>query len=185
MPKRRHLACFLFGVHTLLWAQNPLPQMPPPLSPVPGGMTAQPGMPAPFTPGEALSPPSSVAARRFTQLPTVAIREFRSSVTEISPRGATDMFVVALVKSRRFRVLERSRMAEGLDAEKALNQQGLTTGQSGQSQYLGVTYLFEATISEASAGDRQSRFVLGIAGANAGHAAVSDSIAVTTHASFE
>src|SRR5213592_3637216 len=36
--------------------------------------------------------------------PTVAIYEFRSGVSEIAARAATDMFVTALVRSGRFRV---------------------------------------------------------------------------------
>jgi curli biogenesis system outer membrane secretion channel CsgG len=122
--------------------------------------------------------PTSVESQRRTQLPTATIREFRSSVSEITPRGATDMFIVALVKTRKFRVLERARLAEGAAAEKALNQQGMTTGQAGQSQYIAATYTFEATISEASAGDRKSSFNLGVAGAAAGRGTQSDSLAI-------
>lgn len=88
------------------------------------------------------------------------------------------MFIAALVKSRKFRVLERARLAEGAASEKALNQQGMTTGTVGQSQYTGATYMFEATISEASAGDRKSTFNFGLAGAVAGQGTVSDSIAI-------
>jgi curli biogenesis system outer membrane secretion channel CsgG len=122
--------------------------------------------------------PNSAASKRFANLPTVTFREFRSSVSEITPHGATDMFISALVKTRKFRVLERSRLAEGAASEKALNQQGMTTGTVGQSQYLGATYMFEATISEASMGDRKSTFNLGVAGAVAGQATASDSIAI-------
>ena len=53
--------------------------------------------------------------------------------------------------------------------EKALNQQGTTTGQLGQRQYLGAVYMFEATISEASVGERSNSFTVGVAGATAGH----------------
>lgn len=128
--------------------------------------------------GDLPNAPTSAAAARNTSLPTVAIREFRSSVSEVTPRGATDMFIAALVKSRKFRVLERARLAEGAGSEKALNQQGMTTGAVGQSQYVGATYLFEATISEASAGERRSTFTLGVAGAAAGQGSTSDSLAI-------
>lgn len=151
-------------------------------------MAGMPGMPpGPGAGGTALQlphagglakPPVSAASSRHAGLPAVAIREFRSSVSEISPRGATDMFMAALVRSRRFRVLERARMADGIAAEKGLNQQGMTTGQLGQSQYLGAAFLFEATVSEASAGDRKSSFTLGLLGAAAGQGSTTDSIAI-------
>jgi curli biogenesis system outer membrane secretion channel CsgG len=177
MKARRHFVCLLLGAHTILWAQAPLPPPPPPM---PSGYGQQPNMPMPQVPYQKapVNAPTSLAATRFTALPTVAIREFRSSVSEVTPRGATDMFIAALVKSRKFRVLERSRMAEGVGAEKALNQQGMTTGQVGQSQYLGATYVFEATISEASAGDQKGAFTMGVAGAAAGRGWSSDSIAI-------
>ena len=151
-------------------------------------MPMQPAMPGGQLPGQGgwqlphqgnlPNAPSSAAASRGSRLPTVTIREFRSSVSEITPRGATDMFIAALVRSRRFRVLERARMADGIAPEKALNQQGMTTGQAGQSQYLGAAYVFEATVSEASAGERKSAFTLGLAGAVAGQGSTTDSVAI-------
>ena len=152
--------------------QAPLPL--PPLQPVPQ-------QPAPSTlphTGNLPNAPASSAAKRFADRPTVTIREFRSSVAEVTPRGATDMFMTALVKTRKFRVLERARMTEGIATEKALNQQGMTTGQVGQSQYSGAAYMFEATVSEASTGDQKTSFSLGIAGAAAGKGWASDSIAI-------
>ena len=177
MPTRRIFASLLLCPFTALWAQSALPPLPPPIS---GSLGRPPDMPLSPTLArpEPLSPPSSAAATRFAALPAVALREFRSSVGEISPRGATDMFIAALVRSRRFRVLERSRLAEGIAGEKELNQQGLTTGQAGQSQYVGATYLFEATVSEASVGDRKTGFTLGLAGAAAGQGSSTDSIAI-------
>ena len=166
-----------------VWSQQP-PDMPPPPPdgmPMPaggyGGLPGGAAIPLPHQ-GNLQNAPTSAAASRNAKLPTVAIREFRSSVAEIAPRGATDMFIVALVKSRKFRVLERARMAEGVGAEKALHQQGMTTGDLGHSQYLGATYLFEATISEASVGERRSSFTLGVAGAAAGTGSTSDSLAI-------
>lgn len=116
--------------------------------------------------------------RRCTNLPTVTIREFRSNVAEVAPRGAIDMFISALVKSRKSRVVERARISEGVATEKGLNQQGMTTGQVGQSQYIGATYMFEATVSEASVGDQRSAFSLGVAGAAAGRGWTTDTIGI-------
>ena len=148
------------------------PQMPMPVQP-PGSTALQ----LPHE-GRLQTAPDSAATRRNLDRPTVAIREFRSSVPEIAPRGATDMFISALVRSRRFRVLERSRLAEGAAAEKALNQQGMTTGQVGQSQYVGATYLFEATISGSQAGERSQAYTLNLAGAAAGRGSTTDSFAI-------
>lgn len=156
MHMRRHLACLLLIAYPALQAQTPLPPPPEPML----GMPA-PSWAAPAAPAVPINPPTSAAAARHADLPAVAIREFRSSVGEVPARGATDMFMAALVKTHKFRVLERSRLAEGIGAEKALNQQGASTGDVGRSQYIGATYLFEATISEASSGDRSSSFTLG------------------------
>ena len=151
--------------------QPPQQQVPQPGQPA-GGQT-----PLPHT-GNLQNAPTSSATRRFADRPAVTIREFRSSVPEVTPRGATDMFMTALVKTRKFRVLERARMAEGIAAEKALNQQGMTTGQTGQSQYAGAAYMFEATVSEATTDANKTSFSLGIAGAAAGRGWSSDTIAI-------
>ena len=149
--------------------QPPFPQQPQLQQPVPAPQ---------LQPGSLTNAPASAATRRFADRPAVTIREFRSSVAEVTPRGATEMFMTALVKTRKFRVLERVRMNEGIATEKALNQQGTTTGQVGQSQYSGATYMFEATVSEASTGDQKTSFSLGIAGAAAGKGWASDSITI-------
>ena len=128
--------------------------------------------------GHLQNAPTSKASNRFADRPTATIREFRSSVAEVTPRGATDMFMTALVKTRKFRVLERARMAEGIAAEKALNQQGMTSGQGGQSQYHAASYMFEATVSEATTDANKTSFSLGIAGAAAGKGWSSDTIAI-------
>jgi curli biogenesis system outer membrane secretion channel CsgG len=128
--------------------------------------------------GNLQNAPTSAATKRFADRPAVTIREFRSSVAEVTSRGATDMFMTALVKTRKFRVLERARMAEGIAAEKALNQQGVTTGQTGQAQYAGAAYMFEATVSEATTDANKTAFSLGIAGAAAGKGWSSDTIAI-------
>ena len=41
-------------------------------------------------------------SKRFADRPAVTIREFRSSVTEVAPRAATDMFMTAVVETRKF-----------------------------------------------------------------------------------
>ena len=185
MQISRRVACLVLAAQAFSWAHAqmntapPLPEpmpleLPPPMGPgsVLGGV-----MPFPHQ-GQLPNAPTSAASQRNAQLPTVTFREFRSSVSEITPRGATDMFISALVKTRKFRVLERARIAEGIAQEKGFNQQGMTTGQVGQSQYLAATYMFEATISEASAGDQRSSFSLGAAGAAAGRAWSTDTIAI-------
>ena len=149
----------------------------------------QPGLPMPNTPaqngpitlphqGNLPNDPSSKASRRLLQLPTVTIREFRSSVQEVTPRGATDMFMTALVNTRKFRVVERARLAEGIAAEKALNQSGTTTGQSGQSKYASATYMFEGTVSEASTGEAQKSMGINVMGAGANKSSSTDTIAI-------
>jgi len=59
--------------------------------------------------------------RKPGDLVTVSIYEFRSAVTEIPARGATDMFMTALVNGGQFRVVERARVNEGAIREKQLN----------------------------------------------------------------
>ena len=191
--KSIHIAATLFALtHVAAWAQTPgLPaaltpeqqailqqqlQQQQPQFPQPGQPTSGP-LQLPHQ-GNLQNAPTSKASNRFADRPTVTIREFRSSVAEVTPRGATDMFMTALVKTRKFRVLERARMAEGIAAEKALNQQGMTTGQSGQSQYQAVSYMFEATVSEATTDANKTSFSLGIAGAAAGRGWTSDTIAI-------
>lgn len=155
----------------LLQQQQQQQQVPQPGQPV-GGPIQLPHQ------GNLPNAPTSSATKRFADRPAVTIREFRSSVAEVTPRGATDMFMTALVKTRKFRVLERARMAEGIAAEKALNQQGMTTGQTGQAQYAGAAYMFEATVSEATTDANKTTFSVGIAGAAAGKGWSSDTIAI-------
>jgi curli biogenesis system outer membrane secretion channel CsgG len=182
MKTNRRLACLLLAANVSAWAQAPAGVDPSePIPPPVDQQQAAPIQPFPLSlphQGNLTHAPTSPVSKRFANLPTVTIREFRSSVSEIAPRGATDMFMAALVKTRKFRVLERARLADGAATEKALNQQGMTTGEVGKSQYVGATYMFEATISEASANDRKSTFSMGLAGASAEQGTVSDSIAI-------
>ena len=205
MKISRSIAASLALVNAMAWAQ--LPPAPPSAAPPPVALTPeqqqlllqqqmqqqqqqqipqqqQPGQPGAGGPislphqGNLQNAPTSSASKRFADRPGVTIREFRSSVAEVTPRGATDMFMTALVKTRKFRVLERARMAEGIAAEKALNQQGMTGGQGGQSQYHAASYMFEATVSEATTDANKTSFSLGIAGAAAGKGWSSDTIAI-------
>jgi curli biogenesis system outer membrane secretion channel CsgG len=95
----------------------------------------------------------------------VSIVEFRSAVTEIPARGATDMFKTALVQSGQFRVVERARLDAGVMREKQLNAQGLTGGQSAQQPLREAQYLFEGAITDASPNETQRSVGIGIAGA--------------------
>jgi curli biogenesis system outer membrane secretion channel CsgG len=108
----------------------------------------------------------------------VSIYEFRSSVTEIGSRGATDMFKTALVRNGRFQLVERSRLNEGVIREKQLNGAGQSTGDSAQQKLRAAEYLFEATISELSAGDRQTSGGVNIAGLQLGGGSNQDSLGI-------
>jgi curli biogenesis system outer membrane secretion channel CsgG len=106
--------------------------------------------------------------RKQGELPRVSIYEFRSSVSEIPARGATDMFKTALVHSGQFRVVERARLNEGVIREKQLNAGGLTHGQSATTKLTDAQYLFEGAITQANAGESQSSSAFGVAGAQVG-----------------
>lgn len=94
----------------------------------------------------------------------VSIYEFRSSVSEIAARGSTDMFKTALVQSGQFRVVERSRLNEGVIREKQLNAAGLSTGKAGADPLTGARYIFEGSITEANASQTQRSGGFAIAG---------------------
>jgi curli biogenesis system outer membrane secretion channel CsgG len=127
----------------------------------------------PATPALATAPAVAHDAR-----PTVAIYEFRSGVSEIAARAATDMFVTALVQSGRFHVMERSRLNEGVVREKQLNASGATTGDIGSTQLHGVRYLFEGTLSEANASQDQHASGVSIGGMEIGTGRNRDAIAI-------
>ncbi len=84
--------------------------------------------------------------------PRVTIYQVKSTVSEVSPASATDMFITALVKSHRFLVMERQRLDESVYREKQLNQQGRTTGRVAEKRMTGADYIFVATITEANSG---------------------------------
>lgn len=109
---------------------------------------------------------------------SVTIYEMRSSVTEIPARAATDMFTTALVKTRKFRVLERQRVGEGVARERDLNGQGITTGRVAQKQVKGAGVIFEATISEVNAGASTSDTGLSIGGLQVGGSKGTDQLGI-------
>jgi curli biogenesis system outer membrane secretion channel CsgG len=110
--------------------------------------------------------------------PVVAIYEFRSGVSEIGARAATDMFVSALVRSGRFRVVERSRLNEGVVREKQLNANGLATGDVGGTQLQGARFLFERALSQANASEDQHASGVGIGGMEIGGGSNRDVLAI-------
>jgi curli biogenesis system outer membrane secretion channel CsgG len=116
--------------------------------------------------------------RKTGDLIPVSIYEFRSAVTEIPARGATDMFKTALVNSGQFRVVERSRLNEGVIREKQLNAGGLSGGTSATQKLVEAKYLFEGAITQANAGETQRSGVIGIAGAQIGGGTNRDVIGV-------
>jgi len=108
----------------------------------------------------------------------VSIYEFRSAVTEIPARGATDMFKTALVQSGQFRVVERARLEQGVLREKQLGAQGLTAGKAAQRTLREAQYLFEGAITDASPNERQRSGAIGIAGAQFGGGSTRDAIGI-------
>lgn len=121
--------------------------------------------------------PSATAADRASR-PIVAIYEFRSGVSEIGARAATDMFVTALVKSGRFRVVERSRLNEGVVREKQLNANGLATGDVGGTQLQGARFVFEGSVSQANASEDQHASGIGLGGMEVGGGSNRDTLAI-------
>jgi hypothetical protein len=108
----------------------------------------------------------------------VAIYEFRSGVSEIGARAATDMFITALMQTGRFRVMERARLNEGVVREKQLNASGASTGEIGGQQLHGVRYLFEGTLSEANASQDQRASGVNLGGMEIGGGRNRDAVAI-------
>lgn len=104
--------------------------------------------------------PASYVMAGAKSKPIVTIYKVKSTVREVSPASATDMFITALVKTHRFLVMERQRLNESIYKEKQLNQQGQTTGNVAAKQLTGADYIFVATITEANADSNKS----GVAG---------------------
>jgi curli biogenesis system outer membrane secretion channel CsgG len=116
--------------------------------------------------------------RKTGDLIPVSIYEFRSGVSEVPARGATDMFKTALVNSGQFRVVERARLNEGVIREKQLNAGGLSGGKSATQKLTEARYLFEGAITQANAGETQRTGAFGIAGAQIGGSTNRDVIGV-------
>jgi curli biogenesis system outer membrane secretion channel CsgG len=125
---------------------------------------------------------STQALKRLPRAPgerlAVSIYEFRSTVGEVPARGATDMFKTALVQSGQFRVVERSRLNEGVIREKQLNASGLSAGNSAAELLTASKYVFEGAITEASASETQRSGAIRVAGAELGASSNRDAIAI-------
>ncbi len=136
----------------------------------------------PSAPPQADAAPSTQALKKLPhkagERVAVTIYEFRSSLSEVSARGATDMFKTALVQSGQFTVVERSRLNEGVAREKQLNQAGASTGKSGQTQLRGAGYIFEGAVTETNASESQRNTSVGLAGMQVGSGSNRDTIAI-------
>ena len=128
---------------------------------------------------------ATVGAHKLKKLPSkpgervaVTIYEFRSVMPNVSGRAATDMFKTALVQSGQFRVVERSRLSEGVVREKHLQQGGYASGKAAQTQLRGAKYVFEGTLSEADQSEVQRSGGVGVAGMQIGGGSNQDSIAI-------
>lgn len=117
------------------------------------------------------------AAKRAARI-SVTIYEMRSSVAEVPARAATDMFTTALVKTRKFRVLERQRIGEGVARERELNAQGVTTGDAATKKVKGAGVIFEATISEVTVGKSTNESGLAIGGLQLSGGSASDGLGI-------
>ncbi len=126
----------------------------------------------------------SSTTQKLASLPTVALAarpmvtvyEVTSSVSEIEARAATAMFTTGLIKSKQFRVMERSKIANGVARERELNQTGVTSGTSATKQIKGANVIFEATISEATASKSSSAGGFSIGGMQVGGGSNKDEV---------
>jgi curli biogenesis system outer membrane secretion channel CsgG len=103
--------------------------------------------------------------RRAGQKPVVTIYDFRSSVPEVQPGAAREMFVTALIRSGTFAVAERQRLNEGVMRERQLAQGGVTAAApAAQGQIAAARYIFEVVVSEANAGASENAGGVNIGG---------------------
>jgi curli biogenesis system outer membrane secretion channel CsgG len=116
--------------------------------------------------------------RQQGERPVVTIYEFRSSLASIGGRSATDVFTTALVKSGQFRVVERSRLNEGVVREKQLQQSGWAAGTAGTTQLRGAQYIFEGTVTEANASEQRNSGGINVGGMQVGGGSNTDTIAI-------
>ena len=119
---------------------------------------------------------ASLPAVALAARPMVTVYEVTSNVTEIEARAATTMFTTALIKSKQFRVLERSKIANGVAREREMNQTGVTSGTSATKQIKGANVIFEATISEATAAKDSSSSGFSIGGMQLGGGSTKDEV---------
>ncbi len=127
---------------------------------------------------------SSPTSQALTKLPrksvegrvAVGIYEVTSNLPELPPRGATEQFKTALVKSGQFRVVERAKLDRGVVREKQLNAAGQTTGNTAQTQLRGAEYLFQAEITELNGGASGSSNGINIGGFQLGGASNKDEL---------
>ncbi len=106
----------------------------------------------------------------------VAIYEVGSNLQELPPRGATEQFKTALVKSGQFRVVERAQLDRGVVREKQMNAAGQTSGSSAQQQLRGAEYIFQAEITELNGAAGTSSSGINIAGFQLGGASNQDEL---------
>jgi curli biogenesis system outer membrane secretion channel CsgG len=140
------------------------------------------GCATPNEPPHVASTPTTQALKKLPRKSgepvTVSIYEFRSSVSDVSARSATDMLKTSLMQSGQFRVVERSRVNEGVIREKQLNSQGMSTGKSARQPLRDARYLFEGAVTEANASEKQSSGAINIAGLEFGGGTNTDTIAI-------
>jgi len=108
----------------------------------------------------------------------VGIYEFRSSVNEVPARAGTDLFTTALVQSGQFRVVERARSVEGALRERQLAAAGVADAGAGALPLRAAKYVFEGTISEATASQTQRSAGVTIAGMEVGRAGNRDVLSI-------
>lgn len=115
--------------------------------------------------------------RRAGPKPVVTIYEFRSSVPEVRPGAAREMFVTALVRSGAFAVAERVRLNEGVMRERQLAQAGVTAAApSAQGQVAAARYIFEVVVSEANAGASENSRSVSVGGLTVSGGSTADRI---------
>lgn len=116
--------------------------------------------------------------RKAGERVAVTIYEFRSELPALHARTAVDMFKTALVHSGQFRVLERTRLNEGVAREKQLQAGGYATGRAAQTQLRGAQYIFEGAVTETNSAEQQRAGGVSVAGMQVGGGASNDSIAI-------
>lgn len=116
--------------------------------------------------------------RPLGQRKIVAVHEFRSSVPEVNTKGATDMFMTALIKSGAFAVAERLRLNEGVLREKQMNAMGQASGNTAKRKIAGAQYVFEGVVTEANQGQGKNEGGITVGGMQIGGGNNQDSIGI-------